>query len=159
MRNQLLAQLGDPKTSSGFLYKVISSKRLSCLYMLRPLQRSQGNQGIFRPLLCRTKIVANIFLPYMINDWWNKPDSEIRRIYSYIGFRKDLLSFIKPTANKAFSIYDSLRIKLLNRFTVDFSHIFARLGQKFRPNFADTLNPLCPCSLETENRAHFFLRW
>lgn len=69
MRNQLLAQLGDPKTSSGFLYKVKSSKRLSCLYMLRPLQRSQGNQGIFRPLLCRTKIFENIFLPYMINDW------------------------------------------------------------------------------------------
>ena len=29
---------------------------------------------------------------------------------------------------------------------------------KFRHNFADTLNPLCLCSLETEDTGHYFLR-
>ena len=57
--------------------------------------------------------------------------------------------------NKAFSIYDLLGIKLLNRLIVDFSHLNEH---KFRHNFADTLNPLCSCSLETESTAHFFLR-
>ena len=38
---------------------------------------------------------------------------------------------------------------------VDFSHLNEH---KFRHNFADTLNPLCSCSLETETTAHFFLR-
>ena len=53
--------------------------------------------------------------------------------------------------NKTFSIYDPLGIKLLNRLRVDLNE------HKFRYNFADTLNPLCSCSLETESTAHFFL--
>ena len=57
--------------------------------------------------------------------------------------------------NKTSSIYNPLRIKLLNRLRVDFSHLNEH---KFRHNFADTLNPLCSCSLETESTAHFFLR-
>ena len=138
-----------------YLYKVISSKRPSYLYdMLPPLQRSQWNQGFFQPLLSRTEIFKKSFIPYTINEW-NKLDPEIRRIDSYIGFRKKLLSFIKPTEKKTFSIYDPLGIKLLNRLTVDFSHLNEH---KFRRNFADTLNPLCSCSLETENTAHFLLR-
>ena len=36
-----------------------------------------------------------------------------------------------------------------------FSHLSNR---KFRHNFADLLNPLCSCSLETESTLHFFLR-
>ena len=57
--------------------------------------------------------------------------------------------------NKTFSIYDPFGIKLLNRLSVDFSHLNEH---KFRHNFADTLNPLCSCSLETESTAQFFLR-
>ena len=137
------------------LYKIMSSKRPSYLYdILPPLQRSQRNQGFFQPLLCRTEIFKNSFLPYTINEW-NKLDPDIRKIDSYVGFRKKLLSFIKPTENKTFSIYDLFGIKLLNRLRVDFSHLNEH---KFRYNFADTLNPLCPCSLETETTAHFFLR-
>ena len=66
-----------------------------------------------------------------------------------------LKSFIKPTENKTFSIYDPLGIKLLNRLRVDFSHLNEH---KFSHNFADTLNPLCLCSLEIESIAHVFLR-
>ena len=57
--------------------------------------------------------------------------------------------------NKTFSIYDPLAIKLISRLRVDFSHLN---DHKFRHNFADTLNPLCSCSLVTERMAHFFLR-
>ena len=51
-------------------------------------------------------------------------------------------------------MYDPLGIKLLNRLRVDFSHLNQH---KFRYNFAETLYPLCSCSLETEITAHFFL--
>ena len=133
----------------------MSSKRPSYLYDILPsLQRSQRNQGFFQPLLCRTEIFKNYFLPYTINEW-NKLDPDIRKIDSYVGFRKKLLSFIKPTENKTFSIYDPFGIKPLNRLRVDFSHLNEH---KFRHNFSDTLNPLCSCSLETETTAHFFLR-
>ena len=137
-----------------YLYKVISSKRPSYIYMLPPVQRSQRNQGFFQPLLCELEIFKNSFSPYTINEW-NKLDPEIRRTDSYVGFRKKLPSFIKPTKNKNLSIYDPLGTKLLNTLRVDFSHLNEH---KFRHNFADTLNPLCSCSLETESTAHFFLR-
>ena len=64
-----------------------------------------------------------------------------------------MLSFIKPTENKTFSSYDSPGIKLLNRLRVDFSHLNEH---KFRHNFADALNPLCSCFLETESTTQFF---
>ena len=83
--------------------------------MLYPLQRSQRNKGFFQPLLCRMEIFKNSFLPYAINES-NKLDPEVRRTDSYVGFRKKLLSFIKPTENKTFSIYNTSGIKLLNRF-------------------------------------------
>ena len=98
--------MDDEKT----FYKIIPSKRLSYLYdMLPPLQRSQRNQSFFQQLLCKTKIFKSSVLPYTINEW-NKLDSENRRIDSYVGFRKKLLTFIKPPEKKTFSIYDPLGI-------------------------------------------------
>ena len=85
--------------------------------MLPPLQRSERNQGFFQPLLCRTEIFKNSFLSCTINEW-NKLDPEIRRIDSYVDFRKKLLSFTKPMENKTFSIYDPLGIKLRNRLSI-----------------------------------------
>ena len=35
--------------------------------------------------------------------------------------------------------------------------LYQELGHKFRHNFADTLNPLCSCTLETEVKEHYFL--
>ena len=72
------------------------------------------------------------------------------------SFSKKLLTFIKPTENKTFSIFDPSGIKVLHRLRVDFGHVNEN---KFRDNFADTLNTLCSCSLETESTAHFFLCW
>ena len=66
--------------------------------MLPPSQRSQQKQGFFQPMLCRTKIFKNYFLPYTINEC-NKIDTEIRRIDLYVGFWKKLLTFIKPSEN------------------------------------------------------------
>ena len=95
----------------------------------------------------------NSFLPYTIKEW-NKLDSEIRNAETYASFRKMLLNFIRPIGNSTYKIYDPLGIKLLTRFWLGFSHLFEH---KFTHNFADSLNPLCSCSLETESTLHFFL--
>ena len=90
-----------------YLYKVISSKQPSSLYdMLAPLQRPQRNQGFFQPLLCRTEIFKNSFLPYTINEW-NKLDPEIRRIDSYVDFRRKSLNLwkIRPLVFTTFRNY------------------------------------------------------
>ena len=65
-----------------------------------------------------------------------------------------LLNFIRPTGNSTYKIYDQLGIKLLTRLRLGFSHLSEH---KFRHNFADSLNLLCSCSLETESTLYFFL--
>ena len=50
---------------------------------------------------------------------------------------------------------DSLGVKLLTRLRLGFSHV---REHKFRHGFRDTLNPLCPSSIENETTAHYFLR-
>ena len=60
----------------------------------------------------------------------------------------------KTSRKDTYGIYDPLGIRLLNRLHLSFSHL---RKHKFRHNFADTLNPLCSCSLETEDTEHYFL--
>ena len=69
-------------------------------------------------------------------------------------FRKKLLIFIRLSEKSIFNIYDPQRSRLLNRLRLGFSHL---RQHKFRHNFADTVNPLCSCALETESTDHFFL--
>ena len=70
-------------------------------------------------------------------------------------FRKALLDFIRPTANSTFGTNDVSGLKLLTRLRVGFSHL---REHKFKHNFQDTLNPLCPCSLDAEDTYHIFMR-
>ena len=44
--------------------------------------------------------------------------------------------------------------KILSRMRLGFSHL---REHKFRHNFADTVNPLCSCILETASAKHFFV--
>ena len=66
-----------------------------------------------------------------------------------------LLNFIRPIGNSTYKVYHPLGIKLLTRLRLGFSHLFEH---KFIHNFADSLNLLCSCSLETESTLHFLLR-
>ena len=45
-------------------------------------------------------------------------------------------------------------IKYLTRLRLGLSHLN---DHKFRHNFQDCLDPLCPCSLEVESTIHYFL--
>ena len=79
----------------------------------------------------------NCFLPYAIKEW-NKLDSEIRNAKRYASFRKMLLNFMRSIGNSTYKIYDPLGTKLLTRLRLGFSHLSE---QKFRHNFANSLNP------------------
>ena len=61
---------------------------------------------------------------------------------------------VKPSENTIYNIHDPLGVKLLSRLRLGFSHL---REHKFRHNFSDTINPLCPCSLEPETTTHFLL--
>ena len=107
-----------------------------------------------RQVFCRTETFRNSFLPQTVREW-NKLDTSIFQVTSYSVFRKALLDFIRPTANSTFGTNDVSGLKLLTRLRVGFSHL---REHKFKHNFQDTLNPLCPCSLEAEDTYHFFMR-
>ena len=139
----------DEKSLLFILNKIISSKQPAYLYMLCQLQRSQRNKGFFEPLLCRTEIFKSSF--FTIYNKRMKQTKSMNQENWFVGkFSKKLknLKIIKSTEDKTFRIYDSLGIKLLNSLRVDFSH---QSEYKLRHNFADTSNPLCSCSLETES--------
>ena len=51
-------------------------------------------------------------------------------------------------------IFDPIGLKFLTRLRLDFSHLNEH---RFRHNFQDCLNPLCSCSLQTEDTTHYLL--
>ena len=137
------------------MHKIISTKLPPYLYeLIPPLQRSHRYPSCFQTFRSGTTFFQNLFLPFAITEW-NKLDSDIKNIDSHAVFRKKLLTFIRPLGNDTHGIYGPLGIRLLNRLRLGFSHL---RGHRFRHNFADTLNPLCSCSLETEDTEHYFLR-
>ena len=139
----------------SYLYKSISPKSPPYLYeLISPLQRSHRYPGCFKTLRCRTELFQNSFLPITINAW-NRLDSDINNSDSYKIFRKNLLAFIRSVGNSMYGTYDSFGVKLINRLRLGFSDL---RQHKFRHNFADAVNPLCSCTLETQNTEHFFLR-
>ena len=138
----------------SYLCKIISTKSPPYLYeIIPPLRRSHRYPSCFKTLRCRTELFRNSFLTFTVNKW-NKLDSDIKSSDSYTIFRKKLLASIKHVGNSLCGIYDPFGARLINRLRLGFSHF---REQKFKHNFADTVNPLCSCTLETENTEHFFL--
>ena len=92
--------------------------------------------------------------PYITKEW-NNLSPGIRKSVSNEVFKNESLKFIRPSPNSLFNVSDSLGIKLLTRLHLGLSHL---REHKFNHNFQGTINPLCPCSLESESTTHFFLR-
>ena len=102
---------------------------------------------------CRTDCFKYSFFPSTLRDWFNL-DESIRNSESISIFKNKLLSFIRPVQSSVFNIFDQIGIKLLTRLRLDFSHLNEH---RFRHNFENCLNPLCSCSLETEDTLHYLL--
>ena len=137
-----------------YLYKIVNTKQPAYLYdLIPPFQRSSRNKGCIYEPFCRTVSFKNSFLPYAIKEW-NILDPKIRNVQTYTSFRKMLLNFIRPIGNCTYKIYDLLGIKLLTRLRLGFSHLYEH---EFRHNFADSLIPLCSCSLKIDWTLYFFL--
>ena len=136
-----------------YLHKVLSTKLLAYPYeLIPPIINSHHNPGCYRALYCRTDSFSNSFLPFSISKW-NKLDPDIRNLVFHKMFHKKLLNFIRPS-QKGFFNYDPQGSKLLNVLRLGFCHLHKH---KFGHNFADTVNLLCSCALETESTDHFFL--
>ena len=60
----------------------------------------------------------------------------------------------RPHASNTYRIHNPFGIRLLTRLRLGLSHLNKH---KVRHNFADCVNPLCSCSIESETTLHFFL--
>ena len=71
---------------SCYLYKIVSTKQLACLYdLIPPFQRSSRNKSYIYEPFCRTMSFKSSFLLYAIKEW-NKLDPEIRNAETYASF-------------------------------------------------------------------------
>ena len=85
---------------------------------------------------------------------WNNLDPQIRKSESISIFKSNILKFIRPKPNNVYYCHNLKGIKLLTRLRLDLSHF---REHKFKLNFQDCLNPLCPCGNEFENATHYLL--
>ena len=105
---------------------------------------------------CRTDLFkySYSFFPYVIVER-NKLDINLCNAKSFLIFRNSILKIVRPMQNPIYNIHDPMGIKYLTRLLrLGLSHLD---DHKFRNNFQDCINPLCPCSLEVESTVHYFL--
>ena len=113
--------------------------------------RSQSSDKL-KSIPCRTKTFKNTFSPYCIDEW-NNLDKEIRNAKSLYKFKK-FFKTEKPE-NSLYNVYDPVGVKLLSLLRLQFSHLNEH---KFRYEFNDSVDPMCPCGSEVETTEHFSLR-
>ena len=104
-------------------------------------------------IYCRTDNYKNSFFPSALSDWFQL-DAAIRISESIAIFKNRLLSFIRPMQSDVYNRFDPIGLKFLTHLRLDFSNLNEH---RFRHNFQDCLNPLCSCSLQTEDTIHYLL--
>ena len=101
----------------------------------------------------RTEKIKSIFYPNFLSEW-NKLDPELRLAPSVAFFKKKLLSIVHPPMKSVFGIHDSIGLPYHIQLRVGLSKLHFH---KFKHNFRDTINPMCPTSAGIEDTEHFLL--
>ena len=138
-------------------YKFVNN--LAPKYTLDPIpppHRSQyylRNQSVIEQLNARTEKFKLSFYPNCLSEW-NKLEPELRLAPSIAVFKKKILSIIRPPAKSVYGIHDPKGLSYLTQLRVGLSKLNFH---KFKHNFRDTINPMCPTSDGIEDTEHFLL--
>ena len=114
---------------------------------------ARPDQDVIGRLRARTDKFKSSFYPNCLSEW-NKLEPELRLAPSVAVFKKKLLSIIRPPAKSVFGIYDPKGLSYLTQLRVGLSKLNFH---KFKHNFRDTINPMCPTSDGIEDTEHFLL--
>ena len=163
-REKLYAELGWESLSSRrwsrrltLFYKIMNNLTPSYtqepIPSLRQSNYSLRNQDVIGPIRGRTEIFQSSFYPNCISEW-NKLDPEIRLAPSVAVFKAKLLSRIRPPPKSVFGIHDPIGLSYLSQIRVGLSKLNFH---KFKHNFRDTINPMCPTNDGIEDTEHFLL--
>ena len=120
----------------------------------RPYLTHCTTQKSIKAFRGRTKAFESSFFPYCAKEWGNFSE-ELRNIDSIKTFKLSILNFVRPRENSVFAVHDISGFKLLTRLRMNFNHLNKH---KFRHNFNDTINPMCPCGKEPETTLRYILR-
>ena len=134
-----ILNIGIPK----YLTNLIPEREIS--YNIR-----NRNKSFFH---CRTENFKNSFFPFTVEAWYSL-DSSIINSNSLEVFKSKLLAFIRPVQRSIYNVLHPQDLQFLTRLRLGLSHLNEH---RFRNNFKGCINPLYSCSLEVENRLHFFL--
>ena len=104
-------------------------------------------------VFARTKGFKSSFYPNCLLEW-NRLDQDIRQSNSLAIFKRRLFSIIRPPAKSIFGIQNPRGLSILTQLRVGLSRLNFH---KFKHNFNDTTNPLCPINDGVEDREHYFL--
>ena len=127
--------------------------------MTEPILRFQQlhytlcNPDVIGRIRARTEKLKSSFYPSCLTEW-NKLEPELRLAPSITVFKKKLLSLIRPPAKSVFRIHDPMGLSHLTQLRVGLSKLNFH---KFRHNFKDTVNPMCPMNDGLEDTEHFLL--
>ena len=139
-----------------FRKQLFNSKHPNYLFELIPLRSSKyvtRNIHNIRLLKTRRTFFKNSSFTSTIIEW-NKLDHNIRNSTSFNIFRKNILKFIRPSANSLFNCHNPKGIKFITRLRLGLSHL---REHKFKHSFQDSLNLFYGCGLDIESTAHFLL--
>ena len=163
-RQKLYAELGWESLSSRrwsrrltLFYKIINN--LAPDYTMVPIPHlhqthySLRKRDVVGRIIARTEKFKSSFYPYCLREW-NDIEPELRLASSVAIFKKKILSIIRPPANPVFGIHDPIGLSFLTQIRVGLSKLNFH---KFKHNFADTVNPMCPSNDGIEDAEHFLL--
>ena len=114
---------------------------------------SLGNQDVIGRIRARTEKFKSGFYPNCRAEW-NELDPEIRLAPSVSIFKKTLISIIRSPAKSVFGIHDPIGLSYLTQLRVGLSKL---CFYKFKHNFRDSINPMCPSNDGIETTEHFLL--
>ena len=121
-----------------------------------PLHRSQYSlryQDVVEQLRPRTERFNSSLYPSYLMEW-NKLDHPLMASPTLASFKAKLLVLIRPTAKSVYGIHDPVGLSYLTQIRVSLSKLNFH---KFKHNFRDALDAMCPSNDGVENEEHFLL--
>ena len=163
-REELYAELGWESLSLRrwsrrliLFYKIVNN--LTPNYTRDPIpplqqfQYSLRKHGIIGQIRARTEKFKSTFYPHCLSEW-NELEPETRLAPSVAIFKNKMLSKIRPPGKPVYGIHDPKGLSYLTQLRVGLSKLNYH---KFKHNFKDTTNPMCPTNDGIEDTEHFLL--
>ena len=125
-------------------YKIFKNQHLECLFHLIPVRHAPYTaRNVYKLPIFKSKhkFFKNSFFAFTISEW-NKLDPNLRNSERFLTFNKNILQFIRPTANSVNNCHNPKRTNLIMRIRLGLSYL---REHNFKHNFEDALNPLCNC--------------